>query len=231
MTHKLLGKGHDGIIVHPAISNKLKNNTDYITKIGIAKDINNEKLVYDNLPDEFNNVFYNKECYIDKFSLKNTALDNESLERIKMKGNNYDTQLTMKRFNGQNLRVILNKTTTVTKLQIYNLLKKMIFLYECVNKLNNTYNVYHKDITRHNIMFNVKTNEIRIIDFVQGKKYPDKQKPHHLPNKDLSDTIDVINSIIEFITKTKQCSICVTSIKTIDDLKANMSCIKSKLVK
>jgi hypothetical protein len=231
MNHKLLGKGHDGIIVHPAISNKVTNTNEYITKIGMAKEIQNEKLVYDNLPDEFVNVLYTKECYIDTFNLKNTSLDDAALARIKHTGCNYDTQITMKLFNGQNLALLLDKNSNITESHLYILLNKMIFVYECVNKLNNTYNMYHKDITRHNIMFNKDTYEIRIIDFVQGKKYPDKQKPYHLPNKDLTDTIDVINSILEFITKTKKCALGLTSIKSINELKTKMSHIKSKMIR
>jgi serine/threonine protein kinase len=230
MEHKLFGKGHDGIIIYPAIStNNINDINEYVTKIGFEKHLKNEKYVYDNLPDKFINKIYNKECYIDQFNSNDTLLDNDILEILQRKGVNYDTQLTMKKIDGLNLYVILNKKTNISKEQTYNLLKKMIMLYECLNILNNKYNIYHKDITRHNIMFNLATNEIRIIDFVQAKIYPDNKKPSHMPNKDLTDTIDVINSILEFIKKKMKYNIDLNPIQNISDIKQKMPFIKKTL--
>ena len=231
MKYKILDYGHDGIIVYPAILNDIKNKNKYITKIGMKENIDNEKHIYDNLPDEFNKIIYNKECYINTFET-NLIKDFDLTEinsKQKTKLTEYNRQITIKFFNGKNLAEILHNDSMITKPQIYNLLKKMIILYECIKKLNNKYFIFHKDITRHNILYNQEKNEICLIDFVQSKKYPIGNFPHHLPNKDLTDMIDVINSIIQFIIKKK--NINLMAIKTIDELKINMKYIKNELLK
>jgi serine/threonine protein kinase len=226
MKYKILDYGHDGVIVYPTILNDIKNINNYITKIGMKENIENEKHIYDNLPNEFNNIIYNKECYI---SIFNNKLFNCSLIEIKSRLSHYNRQITMRLFNGKNLAIILYSDSIITKSQIYNLLKKMIILYECIKKLNNTYNIFHRDVTLNNILYNPEKNEICLIDFVQSKKYPVGVFPDHLPNKDLTDMIDVINSIILFITNKKQ--IILIPIKSIDELKINMKYIKSELLK
>jgi serine/threonine protein kinase len=98
-----------------------------------------------------------------------------------------------------------------------------------MKKLNSKYNIFHRDITQNNILYNPEKDEIRIIDFVQSQKYPTGQFPDFLPNKDLSDTINVINAIIEFITKTKNYMI-MSPIKNLNELIINMKYIKTELL-
>jgi tRNA A-37 threonylcarbamoyl transferase component Bud32 len=231
MKYKILDYGHDGIIVYPGILNDDKNINKYITKIGMKKNIDNEKYIYDNLPDEFDKIIYNKECYINTFESK--LLNDFDLTEInskrKTKLTEYNRQITINFFNGKNLAKILQNRSMITKPEIYNLLKKMIFLYECIKKLNNKYFIFHKDITRHNILYNQEKNKIFLIDFVQSKKFPIGTFPDYLPNKDLTDMIDVINNIVEFITKEKYINL--IPIKTIEELEMNMKYIKNELLK
>lgn len=228
MKYKLLGYGYDGIILYPAISNDVTDINNYVTKIGMKEQISNEKYIYDNLPNEFNNIIYNNECYISTFN--NKLLMNCHLTEIISRLTEYDSQITIRLFNGRNLAKFLEDDSKITNLQLYNLLKKIILLYKCIKKLNSKYNIFHRDITQHNILYNPKKDEIRIIDFVQSQKYPTGQFPDSFPNKDLSDIINIINAIIEFITKTKN-YIILSPIKEPNELIINMKYIKTELLK
>jgi serine/threonine protein kinase len=229
MKFKFLGYGYDGVILYPAFSNHVTEVNKYVTKIGMKEQIENEKYIYDNLPNEYNNIIYNNECYISTFNNNNKLLNNNCLTGVKSRLIYYDRQITIRLFNGKNLAKILHDDSKITKPQIYNLFKKMIFLYKCMKKLNSKYNIFHRDITQNNILYNPEKDEIRIIDFVQSQKYPTGQFPDFLPNKDLSDTINVINAIIEFITKTKNYMI-MSPIKNLNELIINMKYIKTELL-
>ena len=201
MKHNFFSKGHDGCIVHPAIMPDQEQSIHYVTKIGTHKTMTNEKQIYDLLPDEFVDKIYYKECVIDTFVLDETILDDDVINRIKEKGSKneiYDTQITVKLFNGKNLAMLLDNSD-INKIQVYKLLHKLIMFYGCIKKLNSIYHIYHRDITRHNILYDVTNNNICLVDFVQSKKYSHNKKPTHLPNKDLEDTMDVIKSVLDFI--------------------------------
>ena len=229
--YTFFSKGHDGCLVHPGIGSSLINPKMYVTKLGTEKVINNEKHIYDNLPEEFNNVFYNKECYINDFNLDDTKLfDKNVLMRIKEKKDTkiiYNKMMSIKLFKGNDLSKVLKNKIEISKNNIYNLLNALIKFYEFIEKLNSRYNVYHKDITSHNIMWNIEHNSICLIDFAQSKIYSQGQSPHHLPRKDLDNTLDIINSIITYACN--KFNVKISNVKTIIDLINDMKNIKQIL--
>jgi serine/threonine protein kinase len=227
----LFSKGHDGCIISPGIVDKSKDPSLYLTKIGSSKDIENEYKIYSSLPVEFDGIIYNKECYIHNFNQEDYSLDQTCLKRIEEKNNLsiiYDKMITIKRFFGTDLSKILYKKIDVKKKDIYYLLKNLLILYRCVEKLNSKYCIFHRDITSHNILYDITLKKICLVDFVQSKQYfPPKTRPHHLPEKDLSDIIDVTNSIIEFTNKTFGTDI--KNINKMSDIEKNKKHIKFQL--
>jgi hypothetical protein len=234
--YAFFSKGHDGCLIYPGIMQKKENkNLDtklYITKIGTDKVISNEKYIYDNLPEEFNNVHYSKECYLDDFNLDENFkhFDKNIITRINEKKNNhisYNKMMTIKLLKGNDLSNFLKNKIEINAQNVYNLLKSLIKFYNFIEILNLKYNIYHKDITSHNIIWCKETNSIFLVDFAQSKTYSPNKKPSYLPNKDLDDTLDVINSIITY--SCKKFNVKILNIKTINELIKNIPTIKNKL--
>lgn len=201
--YKIFSEGHDGCIIYPGIVPRNKTPHLFVTKISNQTIIENEKNVYDELPEEFNHLFYEKECYIHKFK-KMAIFDENILKRIKQKeneNNKYDAIMSIKLFDGIDLSNFLSGEMNINKEQVLNLLKKLIKLYKCMETLNTTYFIFHRDITPNNILYNPKMNEIRIIDFAQSQICPKGHPPPYLPKKDLDNTIDVINKVLIFYEK------------------------------
>jgi hypothetical protein len=121
MKFKFLGYGYDGVILYPGFSNHVTELNKYVTKIGMKEQIDNEKYIYDNLPNEFNNIIYNNECYISTFNNNNKLLNNNCVTGVKSRLIYYDRQITIRLFNGKNLAKILHDDSKITKPQIYNL--------------------------------------------------------------------------------------------------------------
>lgn len=229
--YTLFSKGHDGCIISPGIIEKSKDPSLYLTKIGSSKDIENEYKIYGSLPDEFDGIIYNKECYIYNFNQKDYSLDKPCQQRIEQKSKLniiYDKMITIKRFFGTDLSKILYKKIDINKKDIYYLLKKLCMLYRCVEKLNSKYCIFHRDITSHNILYDIKLRKICLVDFIQSRQYfPPKTRPHHLPEKDLDDIIDVTNTIIEFTNK--RFGTDLKFINKISDIEKNKEHIKIQL--
>lgn len=216
--HNFFSKGHDGCLVYPAIIDKTKNPEKYITKIGERKNIENEKFIYDNLPEEFNHILYDKECHIGKFVLDKNLFDQKVLQRIEEKKSYniiYDKFITIKLFNGNDLSKFLYKKIKINKKDVYNILKSLFKLYHYVKKLNLHYKIFHRDITSHNILYNIHDKSIRLVDFVQSRQYFEDKCPSQHEFKDQQDTIDIINKFITFACKNYNVEI--KSINTIKD--------------
>jgi len=123
MDYKLLSKGHQGIIVYPALN--VYDNIDvnkYVTKIGTETDIENERNIYNALPDKFDKIIYDKEYYFNTFLLEKSPLTKSNfLDKVKP---NYNYELTIKYFHGTNLRDIIKAEFYIKNKHIYKLLKK-----------------------------------------------------------------------------------------------------------
>jgi len=235
MNYKIIGKGGDGIIVYPAlIYEAFRDNTEtytekltdkkYISKIGTEKLIN-EKYIYDILPSEYDSKFYDKECHLFHYNLNKSIINNELID-TETAIPEFNTQIIIPFFKGDKLSFVL-ENVELTNHQSYNLLVKLIKLYDVIDILNNTYNIYHKDISTRNILYNVEKNKIRLIDYSRSR-HPSKKSVPEYKNKDTNTMIEIINTVIIKINTSFKISI--PSVQTIEDIKSNKSAIKMLLI-
>lgn len=196
MNYEIIGKGGSGTIIYPALfENNNKYAKNYVSKISEDALLKHEKYIYDNLPDEFNNKIYNKTCYYT--ILNKTKLNNKIKSRI---NENHNSQIIIKLAAGQTIETILNNNK-IKKKQIYKLLKNLKYLYYSMLKLNNFYNIYHRDISIYNIIYNLNDSKIWLIDYGLAQKCKPNIKPPHDPKSDLNNTIKIINLVIEYAKK------------------------------
>lgn len=235
MDYKIIGKGGDGIIVYPAlIYEAFRDNTEtdrvklsdkkYISKIGTEKLIN-EKYIYDILPREYDSKFYDKECHLFHYDL-NKSIINNKLTDTESVIPEFNTQIIIPFFKGDKLSFVL-ENIELTNHQSYNLLVKLIKLYDVIDILNNTYNIYHKDISTRNILYNVEKNKIRVIDYSRSRHPISKKCVLEYKNKDINTMIEIINTVIIKINTSFKISI--PSVQTIEEIKSIKIKIKRML--
>ena len=219
---RFFSKGNDGVIFYPSIFLKKRHENLFVSKISTAENIKNEKYIYDSLPEKFNNVFYEKICYKYSFKEKKVHLDNQIKEwlNVKKKQNpevKYDSIISIKFFEGHNLNKIITNLVETSFDDIRKLLKRLRCLLNFVNSLNNKYYIFHRDINERNILFNINTYDIRLIDFVRSRKYDTPFFPINLPINDNNALINVINNVLDFAKKKFECDL-FKQIKTEKDL-------------
>ena len=226
-------KGNDGVIFYPSIFLKKRDENLFVSKISTAENIKNEKYIYDSLPEKFNNVFYEKKCYKYSFKEKKVHLDDQIKEwlNVKKKQNpevKYDSIISIKFFEGHNLNKIITNLVETSFDDIRKLLKRLRCLLNFVNSLNNKYYIFHRDISDRNILFNINTYDIRLIDFARSRKYDTPFFPINLPINDNNALINVINNVLDFAKKKFECDL-FKQIKTEQDLCKRL--IKLKIYK
>ena len=219
---RFFSKGNDGVIFYPSIFLKKRHENLFVSKISTAENIKNEKYIYDILPEKFNNVFYEKICYKYSFKEKKVHLDEQIKEWLNVKNKEnpevkYDSIISIKFFEGYNLKEIITNLVETSFDDIRKLLKRLRCLLNFVNSLNNKYYIFHRDINERNILFNINTYDIRLIDFVRSIKYDTPFFPINLPINDNNALINVINNVLDFAKKKFECDL-FKQIKTEKDL-------------
>lgn len=204
-------KGNDGVIFYPSIFLKKGDEKMFVSKISTTENIENEKYIYDSLPEKFNNVFYEKVCYKYSFEEKTVHLDNKIKEWLNTKKKQnpevkYDSIISIKFFEGHNLNTIVKNLVKTSFNDIRKLLKRLRCLLNFVESLNNKYYIFHRDISVRNILFNINTYDIRLIDFARSIKYDTPFFPIDLPINDNNDLIKVINDVLDFAKKKFECN-------------------------
>lgn len=189
--YKIAGSGHQGIIIYPAIKPHFPNRSNYVTKLGVYDILANEKKIYDNLPNEFNNIMYNKACWLDKFDRNKNA---RVYNIIKHRNREYTAALTIQLYKGKTIQELCKKFKR--KQDLYKCILLLTSFCDKLYILNNTYGVFHRDITDQNILVDLKGNSIKLIDFATASFINKKVQVVPIYNGDLIRLFSIINDII-----------------------------------
>lgn len=202
----IIGHGAQGIILHPAINPKLQQPEKYITKLGTYDDLKHEKYIYDNLPSEFDKIIYYKTCLLE---INHTPELFKTYPEFKSE---YNGLLTMKFYNGETIANLYKHINS--KQTAYDVVSLLTDLYYKLYILNNTYFMFHGDISAHNIIIDINKNSVKLIDFGLGRIFNSKEESiGSRRTHDLNKLLHIINKIIN--KKIQAIPIPFTSIKDI----------------
>lgn len=143
----------DAIIEYKEISkikpiiDKIPNNNKYFISSGISI-CDPDKLDQEDLKN------FDKICRVVSESGINSKNINSRLDELKI--------LNLP-FGGDDLSIVLNKIKTTLELQLIN--SKLVELLTNAIILINSHGLYHNDIKDKNILYNIKSHEMRIIDW------------------------------------------------------------------
>ena len=175
--YKILGEGHQGVILYPCLPNKhISDANKYVSKIGSESSMKREYENYTLLPDVLNDKLYLKEAYFEGLGPR----DLELLQQLGIK-KKYTHQITMKYFEGKTVTEILqnnllSRKTSMSNGELYWFLDSALLCYGYIEEMN-AHKLFHNDMTTENLMYDKKNRKLILIDFgfltsIEPKHYP-----------------------------------------------------------